>query len=1219
MNRGQKKCSNRCVAFLLVGILFLNLFSGTFIVHGESIAEGQVSQNQLEAFAAEEIANGLWADFVVDGQWDGGYNGRLVLRNVSDKPVRNWKISFSCKDELYNFYHATLASHEEDIYIIQNNGYNRDIQPGASVELGFGGSYSGEISKPENFKFLSAVTEVEEGAQISFALSSQWQDGCCCEVTIQNQGSRPIEDWRLFFLLDAKITNLWNAAIISMENGRYTVRSCDYNSVIPAGEAVTFGFQISGKWDDVMPPAQFKLEQNAAGTEPELIYETTAQADYAALHIGYQENDCQYAVTKDVALETKGEYGSDITWSSSNGAVIETNGHVSRPAESTYVTLTASIDDGMEKLEKQFVVKVIRQELQGAPELLDYQDIVEMNDPETLKMYAEEDGETVSYISGKYSNQKIETFKDAENAVRGIGMLLGLQEDDSFVAYIRNTDEIHSTYRFKQFYKGIEVLDHGLIVGTDGAGNTTHLLSYYQKNLDMGIEPAIGREQADAGLAGRYGGCEIRQNELVIAENGERYVLAWHSFVELEGDVLDVLMDAETGAILRETSCSMEDQAVQISAASGSIAAEGTYTKRLWETKGTYYTANLPRKLFVCDAAQMVGDDLNTAPFVKSDTNKFDDELAVYALYHLELAYDYYKDFMGRESMDGRCSAVMAYVHYSKKEDQEENKEYENAFCRGEERIICFGDGKNGGFVKGLDVVAHEYTHGVVYYKAGYTNTIYFRTLGEAYADIMGGIVEAQMGGDAEWWIHGEDHADFPGLGSRNLKDPAVTGNPSVYKGNNWVSETDPSDDDDHSKFRHTNSMVVSHAAYLMQQSTIPDLNKLGKLWYYSMDYLKYSNKDFMAIRESVVSAAETLGYSRAEIAGIEKAFDDVGIRDGRVTYEPCNYVITGRVVEADEDTKISNNKALTGYSIIILGKQTYYSEGKNGAFRIGLQRARDYQIIIKKDGYEDQSFTIKIEEGKLNYQLGTIELLPNGAAGDGYAEGRIIDASTGEGVEGLTLTFRKGRYAKTDRNMTEKTTGKDGAYVTDELAAGIYCVEVLDERTDIAEDERYPKQYFHIKVLGNRTIRGQNGYIIMPGGKEHYNGHTYQLFQARMLWKDAEEYCESIGGHLVTIRDEEENKFVGNMVGSAGVTYAAIGFTDEEEEGEWKWVTGEKDTYTNWNRGEPNNGLRAYLYQNHGYIYGKQPTWDDGVDYVAYPFVCEWDGEVEDEDQMDN
>ena len=1211
MNSGQKKCSNRCVALFLAGILFLNLFQGVLIVHGESTTEGQVSQNQLEAFATEEIANGLWADFVIDGQWDGGYNGRLVLKNVSDKPVRNWKISFSCKDELYNFYNAKLVSHEDDIYTIQNNGYNRDIQPGAGVEFGFGGNYSGGISKPENFKFLSAVTQVEEGAQISFALSSQWQNGYCCEVTIQNQGSRPIEDWRLSFLLDAEITNLWNAAMISMENGRYTVRSCDHNTEIPAGGAATFGFQISGEWDDMVLPSQFELEQNAAGTEPELIYETTAQADYAALHIGYQENDCQYAVTKDVALETKGVYGSDIVWRSSNGAIIDESGHVNRPAESTYVTLTASIDDGTEKVEKQFVVKVIRQELQGEPELLDYEDIVEMNDPETLKIYAEDDGETVSYISGKYSNRKIETFKDAENAVQGIGSLLGLQEDDSFVAYIRNTDEIHSTYRFKQYYKGIEVLDHGLIVGTDGAGNTAHLLSYYQKNLDMGIEPAISREQADAILAGHYDGCEIRQNELVIAENGEQYVLAWHSFIDMDGETLDVLMDAENGVILRETSCSMEAEAVQISATSGSIAAEGTYTKNLIGDGGTYYAINQSRRIFVCDASKREVDEWRTSPRAESDTNKFDDELAVYALYNLEQTYDYYKDFLGRESMNGRNSSIMAYVHYKEKV----NEEYNNAFCRGGERIICFGDGKNGGFVKGLDVVAHEYTHGVVYYKAGYTNTLYFRTLNEAYADIMGGIVEAQMGGDAEWWIHGEDHANNPELGSRNLKDPAVTGKPSVYKGNNWISETDPSDDDEHGKFTHNNSMVVSHAAYLMQQSTIPDLNKLGELWYCSMDYLKYSNKDFMAVRESVVSAAEELGYSREEIAGIEKAFDDVGIRDGRITYEPCDYVITGRVVEADEDTKISNNKALTFYNITVHGKQIRFSEGKNGTFRIGIRSTGYYQIVIKKIGYEEQSFTVKVEEGKLNYQLGTIELLPNGAVGDGYAEGRIIDASTGEGVEGLTLTFRKGRYAKIDRNPTKKTTGEDGAYVTDELAAGIYCVEVLDERTDIEEDERYPKQYFHIKVLGNRTIKDQNGYIIMPGEKEYYNGHTYQLFRAGMLWKDAEEFCESIGGHLVTIRDEEENEFVGNMVGNAGVTYAAIGFTDEEVEGEWKWITGEQDTYTNWNRGEPNNGWRYILYQNHAYIYGAQPTWDDGVDYEAYPFVCEWDEEVEDEE----
>ena len=264
-------------------------------MYRELRAEEQVSQNQLETFATEEIANGLWADFVVDGRWDGGY----------------------------------------------------------------------------------------------------------------------------------------------------TVRSCVYNDEIPVGEAVTIGFRISDKGDGMILPSQFKLEENAKGMEPEFLYDTTAQIDYAILHIGYQENDCQYAVTEDVVLETKGELGSDIVWSSSNGAVIDESSHVSRPEKSIYVTLTASIDDGTEKVEKQFVVKVIRQEL---------------------------------------------------------------QEDDSFEPYIRDTDEIHSTYRFKQYYKGIEVLDHGQ-----------------------------------------------------VAENEEQYVLAWRSFIDMGGETLDVLMDAKTSVILRETSCSTEE------------------------------------------------------------------------------------------------------------------------------------------------------------------------------------------------------------------------------------------------------------------------------------------------------------------------------------------------------------------------------------------------------------------------------------------------------------------------------------------------------------------------------------------------------------------------------------------------------------------------------------------------------------------------------------
>ena len=39
------------------------------------------------------------------------------------------------------------------------------------------------------------------------------------------------------------------------------------------------------------------------------------------------------------------------------------------------------------------------------------------------------------------------------------------------------------------------------------------------------------------------------------------------------------------------------------------------------------------------------------------------------------------------------------------------------------------------------------------------------------------------------------------------------------------------------------------------------------------------------------------------------------------------------------------------------------------------------------------------------------------------------------------------------------------------------------------------------------------------------------------------------------------------------------LGLTDEFEEGNWQWVTGEPLDYTNWYEGEPNNseGLEHY------------------------------------------
>jgi len=115
------------------------------------------------------------------------------------------------------------------------------------------------------------------------------------------------------------------------------------------------------------------------------------------------------------------------------------------------------------------------------------------------------------------------------------------------------------------------------------------------------------------------------------------------------------------------------------------------------------------------------------------------------------------------------------------------------------------------------------------------------------------------------------------------------------------------------------------------------------------------------------------------------------------------------------------------------------------------------------------------------------------------------------------------------------------------------------------------------------------------------FNNNWYEYISTYLSWYDAKTYCESLGGHLVTLTSEEENNFVNTLVEDT----IWIGFTDEQVEGEWQWVTQESVIYTNWDEGEPNDaGGEDYAEM---YTSGK---WNDipGDSQRFHPFVCEWE-----------
>ena len=115
-------------------------------------------------------------------------------------------------------------------------------------------------------------------------------------------------------------------------------------------------------------------------------------------------------------------------------------------------------------------------------------------------------------------------------------------------------------------------------------------------------------------------------------------------------------------------------------------------------------------------------------------------------------------------------------------------------------------------------------------------------------------------------------------------------------------------------------------------------------------------------------------------------------------------------------------------------------------------------------------------------------------------------------------------------------------------------------------------------------------------------NAHAYLFVPKEKSWHDARDYCNEMGGYLASVQDAAENIFIYSLVEGN----AWLGGTDEEEEGNWAWASGEPWDYTYWAINNPDNsdGDEHYLELTR---LDFPLQWNDASD-VNHLFVCEWD-----------
>ncbi|KQL50545.1 flagellar biosynthesis protein FlgM [Heyndrickxia shackletonii] len=252
------------------------------------------------------------------------------------------------------------------------------------------------------------------------------------------------------------------------------------------------------------------------------------------------------------------------------------------------------------------------------------------------------------------------------------------------------------------------------------------------------------------------------------------------------------------------------------------------------------------------------------------------DRAAVDAHYNSEKVYEYYLKEHGRNSLDGKGMAINSYVHY--------DKNYNNAFWNG--AWMTYGDGDGEFFISlsaGLDVAAHEMTHGVISHTANLVYRNQPGALNESFTDVFGALVD-----DKDWEIGEEIMAPAAKANGvtrlRSMSDPnsVVVSNAQraaygsgVYPAHMKEYYNMPQSVDNGGV--HVNSSITNHAAYLIGQEI--GRKKLGQIYYRAISVYLTPNSNFSDARKAIVqSAIDLYGEGSAEEAAANSGFDAVGI-----------------------------------------------------------------------------------------------------------------------------------------------------------------------------------------------------------------------------------------------------------------------------------------------------------------------------------------------------
>ncbi len=416
-----------------------------------------------------------------------------------------------------------------------------------------------------------------------------------------------------------------------------------------------------------------------------------------------------------------------------------------------------------------------------------------------------------------------------------------------------------SHVRLEQSYKGIPVWGKQLAVHLDPQGRIVAVNGQFAPDINVATRPTISQAEAEAAALDDLMGNQLDDNERAHAQTN----------VLKDKTQLVVYVDDSGKATLTW----------QVTIMTMSPLGQWRYFVNGRREAVAHQFDSIEHGRRRMTYASRNGGDI-PGRLMADEGERSNDAIAQAAHDAAGKVYDFYFNNFKRDSVDGQGSPLVSTVHFGT-----DPSDQENAAWIGEAKQMVYGDG--GRIFKplayGLDVVGHEFTHGVIDSSASLVYAGQSGALNESYADVFGVLISG-----TNWEVGGSvvKSPPYPTRVLRSLADPGISG---TYDPRNPLQGVgQPANMREYANLPmsrradnggvHINSGIPNKAAYLLGQAIGKD--KLAQVYYRTLTQYLTPQADFQAAANATARAAQDL-YGDAEANAARTAWSQVGVNVG--------------------------------------------------------------------------------------------------------------------------------------------------------------------------------------------------------------------------------------------------------------------------------------------------------------------------------------------------